>query len=192
MSMRVHPSIMLKSTSGTNSPNPMPFGVFFVYGRHFSAFHCRFRDIARGGLRVVTPPNTDQYALESSRHFDEAYSLSLAQQLKNKDIPEGGSKAVVLVNTPSLASPALKSITIRECIKAFTDGLLDLITKDSVSKLVDYYKKDELLYLGPDEQVIPSDIEWIVKRAAIRGYPIPAAFMRYVNYILSVEIQYST
>jgi len=35
-----------------------------------------------------------------------------------------------------------------------------------------------LLYLGPDEQVIPPDIDWIVRRAAIRGYPIPAAFMR--------------
>lgn len=27
---------------------PMPFGVFFCHGRHFNAFHCRFRDIARG------------------------------------------------------------------------------------------------------------------------------------------------
>jgi NAD-specific glutamate dehydrogenase len=27
-----------------------------------------------------------------SRLFDEAYSLSYAQQLKNKDIPEGGAK----------------------------------------------------------------------------------------------------
>jgi len=27
----------------------------------------RFRDIARGGLRIVTPQNSDQFALESSR-----------------------------------------------------------------------------------------------------------------------------
>jgi glutamate dehydrogenase len=27
-----------------------------------------------------------------NRLFDEAYSLSYAQQLKNKDIPEGGAK----------------------------------------------------------------------------------------------------
>ena len=47
----------------------------------------------------------------------------------------------------------------------------------SVSHLVDFYGKDELVYLGPDEQVIPSDIDWIIKRAAQRGYPIPAAFM---------------
>ena len=37
-----------------------------------------------GGLRLVTPPNSDKYAQESSRQFDEAYGLSFAQQLKNK------------------------------------------------------------------------------------------------------------
>ena len=42
---------------------------------------------------------------------------------------------------------------------------------------VDHYGKDELIYLGPDEQIIPSDIDWITQRAAERGYPIPAAFM---------------
>ena len=43
--------------------------------------------------------------------------------------------------------------------------------------MVDYLKHDELIYLGPDEQVTPYDIEWICARAAQRGYPIPAAFM---------------
>lgn len=34
----------------------------------------------------------------------------------------------------------------------------------------------ELIYFGPDEQIIPSDIEWIVNRAAVRGYPIPGRY----------------
>lgn len=38
-------------------------------------------------------------AIEAGRQFDECYGLAYAQQLKNKDIPEGGSKAVVLVDT---------------------------------------------------------------------------------------------
>ena len=39
--------------------------------------------------------------------------------------------------------------------QAFTDSLLDLILSvdDSVKNLVHYYGKDELIYLGPDEQV---------------------------------------
>merc|ERR1712157_266127 len=32
-------------------------------------------------------------------------------------------------------------------------------------------------YLGPDEQVLPEDIEWIVKRAKERQYDTPQAFM---------------
>lgn len=171
LSLRVDPSIM-----GVPESKPQPFGVFFVHGRHFNAFHCRFRDIARGGLRIVTPNYEDQFALESSRQFDEAYGLSFAQQLKNKDIPEGGSKAVCLVNTPVI-TPEARFFAARKSIKAFTDALLDLIVKDSVKDLVDYYGKEELIYLGPDEQVIPSDIDWICHRAAQRGYPIPAAFM---------------
>jgi NAD-specific glutamate dehydrogenase len=34
--------------------------------------------------------------------------LSYAQQMKNKDIPEGGSKAVLLMNTPAITSQSTK------------------------------------------------------------------------------------
>lgn len=174
LSLRVDPSIM-SSTADKNRP-AVPFGVFFVHGRNFNGFHCRFRDIARGGLRVVTPPNSDLYAIESSRQFDEVYGLSYGQQLKNKDIPEGGAKGVILVNTPVI-EPSARFFAMRKAVKAFTDSMLDLIVEDSVKGLVDFYNKSELIYFGPDEQIIPSDIEWIVMRAAQRGYPIPAAFM---------------
>jgi glutamate dehydrogenase len=172
LAVRVHPSIMHEPSAN----KPLPFGVLFAHGRHFNGFHNRFRDIARGGLRIVTPGNNIQYALESARQFDEAYGLSYAQQLKNKDIPEGGAKAVVLVNSPEIESDK-RFFAARKSVKAFTDSILDLIVTDSVKNLVDYYQKDELIYLGPDEQVIPSDIDWICHRAAQRGYPIPAAFM---------------
>lgn len=172
LSLRVKPSIMVPPESG----KPMPFGVFFIHGRHFNAFHCRFRDIARGGLRLVTPPNPDQFVLEGSRQFDEAYGLSYAQQLKNKDIPEGGAKGVILINTPAITAQS-RFFAVRKSVKAFTDSLLDLMVKDSLSGLVDHYGKDELVYLGPDEQVIGSDIEWIITRAGQRGYPTPDAFM---------------
>ncbi len=176
LGIKVHPSIMATGQMGQVANRPLPFGVLFVHGRLFNGFHNRFRDIARGGLRVVTPNNSDQHALESTRQFDEVYGLSYAQQLKNKDIPEGGSKAVVLVNTPVIPANS-KFFAMRKSVKAFSDSVLDLICKDSVARLTDYYGKEELIYLGPDEQIIPSDIDWICDRAAKRGYPIPAAFM---------------
>ena len=176
LSMRMCPTIMATGNIGVTPDKPLPFGVFFVHGRHFNGFHNRFRDIARGGLRIVTPANSDAHALESSRQYDEVYGLSHAQQLKNKDIPEGGAKGVILVNTPTIEKSA-QPFAMRKAIKAFTDSMLDLMVKDSVKNLVDFYKKDELIYFGPDEQVIPYDIEWIIGRAAVRGYPIPDALM---------------
>ena len=37
----------------------IPYGTFFMHGRNFNAFQVRFRDIARGGLRVVSPLNRE-------------------------------------------------------------------------------------------------------------------------------------
>ena len=101
-----------------------PYGVFFVAGRHFNGFHVRFSDIARGGLRVVLPPSPDIHVAESRRHFSECFRLAWAQQLKNKDIPEGGAKAVCLVYpVPGQDRTRL----LHKCVKKFAESLLDLI-----------------------------------------------------------------
>jgi len=155
----------------------LPFGVYYVHGRRFNGFHVRFRDIARGGMRLVTPQSVEQLAIESARHFDEAYQLASAQQLKNKDIPEGGSKCVVLMDTCSLPAGYAKDLVLRKSVKAFTDAMLDLIVNDSRNVVDLMSGKEEMIYLGPDEQVTPDDINWIVSRAMQRGYPIPSAFM---------------
>jgi glutamate dehydrogenase len=187
LSFRLDPACMMPPLAGTGSgaaqqqQRELPYGILFVHGRRFNGFHVRFRDIARGGMRLVTPASAEQYALESARHYDECYGLAFAQQLKNKDIPEGGSKAVVLINTHQLQglSDTSKFFIMRKAVKAMTDAMLDLIVDTDYTRkyLVDYWGKKEVLYLGPDEQVIPEDIEWIVKRAAKRGYGTPAAFM---------------
>ena len=202
LGLRLDPRIML---SNEETPRDMPFGVIFAHGRRFDGYHVRFRDIARGGLRLVTPASPEQFALESAHQFDECYGLAYAQQLKNKDIPEGGSKAVVLVDSVGMSSIG-KGFVMRKSVKAFVDTILDLIvdTPETRKEIVDYYGKKEVLYLGPDEQVswrnkviirvrgicivltlfgrirsqvIPKDIDWVIKRAAQRGYDTPAAFM---------------
>ena len=50
-------------------------GTFFIAGRHFNGYHNRFRDIARGGLRVVLPPSEEAYSAESRRHYMECFGL---------------------------------------------------------------------------------------------------------------------
>ncbi|UIZ21305.1 hypothetical protein KXD40_001076 [Peronospora effusa] len=177
LSLRMDPKVMGYGTVGKDTP----FGVFFIYGRRFKGFHVRFRDIARGGLRMVYPSSTDAHALESARQYNEAYNLAFAQQLKNKDIPEGGSKAVVLCDpiVGPVGDIAPRDFIIRKSVKAFSDALLDLNTTDEAvkEKIVDYYGKDELIYLGPDENIIPEDIVWMTNRAGYRGYPVPRAFI---------------
>lgn len=166
LALRLSPELILRA-----GPRPeIPFGVFWIHGREFNAFHVRFRETARGGVRVVRPASDEQQLLESERQLDEAYGLAYAQQLKNKDIPEGGAKAVILV------SP---SAGVTSAVRAFADAMLDLITTDPGTKkrIVDHYGKEEWIYFGPDENITPEHINWIVARAKARGYPFPNALM---------------
>ena len=158
-----------------------PYGTFFVHGRRFNGFHVRFADIARGGLRVLTPPTAESHALASTTHYTECYSLAYAQQLKNKDIPEGGAKAVILVEPHNYSdAPADTSVFIRhKSVKAFADAILDLLSPEErcTNRMVDYFGEREILYFGPDEQITPQDITWIVDRAEQRSHPAPSSFM---------------
>eukprot|EP00730_Choanoeca_flexa_P004924 TRINITY_DN11843_c0_g1_i2.p1 TRINITY_DN11843_c0_g1~~TRINITY_DN11843_c0_g1_i2.p1 ORF type:complete len:1038 (+),score=260.19 TRINITY_DN11843_c0_g1_i2:394-3507(+) len=159
-----------------------PYGVIFVTGDAMSGFHVRFRSIARGGLRVVTPSSRDSLAVEAARTYEEAYGLAYAQQLKNKDIPEGGSKGVLLIHQVDFKTPESRSAVLRKAVKAFADGVLDLTSEepDVVARRLDLLEDSsgsEQIYLGPDEQVLPEDIDWIVARAKQRNHPTPAVFM---------------
>jgi glutamate dehydrogenase len=138
---------------------PLPHAVVFGHGRDFAAFHVRFRNIARGGLRVVRTHSAEGHAREGERLYGEAFSLAHAQQLKNKDIPEGGAKGVIL---------AAPGASVERVVKAFGDALLDVTLAAS---------SDERLYLGPDENISDGLIEWLVARARRRGHPVPDAFM---------------
>jgi glutamate dehydrogenase len=147
-----------------------PYGAFFVHGRGFNGFHVRFKEIARGGLRVIRSRDAAQHSRESDRLYDEVYGLAFAQQQKNKDIPEGGAKCAILLEPES--DPT-------RCVKSFVDSLLDLITTDPQTRrwIVDRLGHQEFIYLGPDENITPDHIEWIVDRARRRHYPLPTAFM---------------
>ena len=146
-----------------------PFAIFYVYGQGFDGFHVRFRNVSRGGMRLVPTRNTEHYLFEGARAFEEAWRLATAQQLKNKDIAEGGSKAVVVCKPDSVPGRVGRD---------FVDGLLDLITDVPGTTANDVESiGQEFLYLGPDENVTNDLIDWIVQRSAERGYPYPATIM---------------
>lgn len=161
---------------GTGAGGEAPYGIFFFHGAHYQAFHVRYREMARGGVRIVPTADPAQFELEAGRQFAEVTALAMSQQSKNKDIPEGGSKAVLLLGPGADRDLALKSMV---------DALLDLILtsraggreRHSLRRVTDHLGRDEVVYLGPDENITPAHIEWIVARARARGYRWPAALM---------------
>lgn len=146
-------------------PN-LPFGVFFVVGSEFRGFHIRFRDIARGGIRIIRSQNVTVFDHNTSSLFDENYNLASTQQQKNKDIPEGGSKGTILLN---LDHQAKAEVAFRKYI----DSLLDLLLPNN--EIVDYYGKEEILFMGPDEGTADF-MDWASAHAHKRGYRFWKAF----------------
>lgn len=150
----------------------LPYGIFFFHGPHAQGFHIRYRDMARGGVRVVRTRSHEQFELESNRLYDEVKGLALAQQVKNKDIPEGGAKAVIL-----LAPLGSVHLAVASVINSLLDVILCSEDSYSLPGVVDYLGKEEIIYLGPDENITPENISWIVNRARERDYRWPSAFM---------------
>ncbi len=151
-----------------------PFGIFFIVGKDYRFFQMRWKDISRGGLRVVMPRNASDFDYALAGLFDEVYGLSHAQQLKNKDIPEGGSKAVLLLKPGGHRHQA-----VRGSINAMLDLLVakDESEEGATGAVVSYYDKEEIIYLGPDENITNDLIEWVPVQAERRGYRYAAAFM---------------
>jgi glutamate dehydrogenase len=144
----------------------IPFGVFYIVGNNFDAFHIRFRDIARGGMRIIRTRSDAQFMLESESVYKENWSLAFAQQLKNKDIPEGGAKGVILTKP---------NVDYQKCGKLYVDGLLDLIVE--YPNNIDFNQQTETIFLGPDENVSPELIEWVIRYSNDKGYAFASAFM---------------
>lgn len=74
----------------------IPFGIFFIMGQNSFGFHVRFKDLARGGLRTVLISEKEKGVYERPNIFLECYNLAYTQYKKNKDIPEGGAKGIIL------------------------------------------------------------------------------------------------
>ncbi len=136
-----------------------PWALFYFWSENFFAFHIRFQDIARGGLRTVIPRELVVEEWDKKQIFCECYDLAYTQELKNKDIPEGGSKGVIFI--PYTLSSQQEEIQ-RKCIEAFLSMLI---------------AGSEWVFLGPDERMSDSMLDWIGSCAKRMGYSLGPAFM---------------
>lgn len=168
ISFRLNPSLIMPKSEYPDTPH----GIFFVVGNTFKAFHIRFRDIARGGIRIVSSRNQDVYEINSKMVIDENYQLASTQQRKNKDIPEGGSKGVVLLN-PGLISTDDTFIAFSQ----YVDSIIDILIQDPLKeKYVDLLSQEEILFFGPDEGTA-TFVDWATNHARARGCPWWKSFL---------------
>ncbi|EYE93860.1 glutamate dehydrogenase (NAD(+)) [Aspergillus ruber CBS 135680] len=162
LSFRLNPTFLPQH----EYPQPL-YGMFLVISSEFRGFHLRFRDISRGGIRIVKSRNKEAYSINARSLFDENYNLANTQQRKNKDIPEGGAKGVILldVNHQDKASVAFEK---------YIDSILDLLlppTSPGIKDpIVDLHGKDEILFMGPDENTAEL-VDWATEHAKNRGAP---------------------
>jgi glutamate dehydrogenase len=143
------------------------YGMFLVISSEFRGFHLRFRDIARGGIRIVKSRNKEAYGINARSLFDENYNLANTQQRKNKDIPEGGAKGVILldVNHQDKARVAFEKY-----IDSILDLLLPPVSPGIKDPIVDLHGQDEILFMGPDENTAEL-VDWATEHARTRGAP---------------------
>ena len=107
------------------------------------------------------------YSINARSLFDENYNLANTQQRKNKDIPEGGSKGVILLDLHHQD----KTIVAFE---KYIDGILDLLLPPSSpgikDPIVDLHGQPEILFMGPDENTADL-VDWATEHARARGAP---------------------
>ncbi|KAI9317222.1 Glutamate/Leucine/Phenylalanine/Valine dehydrogenase-domain-containing protein [Dichotomocladium elegans] len=149
------------------------YGMFLVVGSEFRGFHLRFRDVARGGIRIIRSRNKEAYSINLRTLFDENYALAATQQRKNKDIPEGGSKGTILLDIE-------QQDKARHAFEKYVDSILDLLivgqTPGIKEEIVDLMKgKPEILFFGPDEGTADY-MDWASMHARDRGARFWKAF----------------
>lgn len=147
-------------------PQPL-YGMFLVISSESRGFHLRFRDIARGGIRIVKSRNKEAYSINVRSMFDENYGLANTQQRKNKDIPEGGSKGVILLDAQQQDKG---SVAFEKYIDSIMDLLLPPTSPGIKDPIVDLYGKQEILFMGPDENTADL-VDWATEHARKRGAP---------------------
>ncbi|WP_224984362.1 NAD-glutamate dehydrogenase domain-containing protein [Geomonas agri] len=155
-------------------PPELPFRITFFFGRYGCGYHIGFSDIARGGWRTIITKNRDDYVTSASTLFREVYVLAHTQHLKNKDIYEGGSKMVVVLDAARLEAHDLSTQRLYKLQFGFINAFLDIFVTDGGRardpRVVDYYGEDEPIEIGPDENMHDVMIEMIARQSLKRGY----------------------
>ena len=183
LSFRLDPVYLteLGEAATSDLPADRPFRITYFYGHLGPGFHIGFSDIARGGWRTLITTGRDDYVNNANTVFRENYVLAHTQHFKNKDIYEGGSKMVAILNAGNATDAEQIKHLLYKHQFGFINAFFDIyITEngDPVNPAVlDYYGEDEAIELGPDENMHDFMIETIADQAKKRGYVLGTGIM---------------
>ena len=186
LSFRLDPAYLaeLGMSYTADLPQATPFRVTFFSSRFGFGNHIGFSDIARGGWRTVIARSKDDLITNANTIFRENFVLAHTQHLKNKDIYEGGSKMVLIMDASDLNNSHERELETWRLYKlqyGVINAFLDIfVTENGVAKnpqVVDYYREDEPIELGPDENMHDVMIEEIARVSRKRGYILGIGIM---------------
>jgi glutamate dehydrogenase len=183
LAFRVDPAYLaeLGEEFTADLPEDRPFRVTYFSSRFGSGYHIGFSDIARGGWRTLITQGRDDYVTCANTLFRENYILAHTQHLKNKDIYEGGSKMVAVLDAGGEEDSELVKQRLYKLQYGFINAFLDIyVTENGVAKdprVIDYYRDDEPIELGPDENMHDNMVELIARQACKRHYLLGAGIM---------------
>ncbi len=176
ISFRLDPAYLetLGEEFSSDLPPERPFRITFFFGRYGAGYHIGFSDIARGGWRTILCSTADDFITNSTTLFREVYVLAHTQHLKNKDIYEGGSKLAMVLDTNGLERDRVTARLYKEQY-GLINAFLDIYVTDeegcaSSPHVIDYYREDEPIELGPDENMHDEMVELIACLGRDRGY----------------------
>lgn len=183
LAFRIDPAYMgeLDQKFTADLPSERPFRITYFYGRYGSGYHIGFSDIARGGWRTLITNGRDDYVTCANTLFRENYVLAHTQHLKNKDIYEGGSKMVVVLDAAGESDRELVTQRLYKLQYGLINAFLDIfVTENGQAKdqrVIDYYGEDEPIELGPDENMHDVMVELVAAQSVRRGYLLGIGIM---------------
>ncbi len=186
LAFRLDPAYLadLAPEATADLPQSVPFRVTFFFSRFGFGYHIGFSDIARGGWRTIIARTPDDFVTNANTLFRENFVLANTQHLKNKDIYEGGSKLVLLLDAADLLRGRERELETWRLYKlqyGVANAFLDIfVTSNGVAShpaVVDYYREDEPIELGPDENMHDEMIETIARMSQRRGYLLGIGIM---------------
>jgi glutamate dehydrogenase len=150
----------------------LPQSLIFVVSSGFAGFHVAFTNHARGGLRTVLPRNALRYQVARRGLLKECYDLATTQDSKNKDIPEGGAKGIILTQLGQAQRPCQRAF-----VREFIALMIARESPELAPDMPELKPGGSTLFLGPDENMTNDMIVWIDDYSARVGTHAGPALM---------------